>query len=285
MAILGTLIAPSLARAQGGFVGPGRYEITSVNSGKDLDLDRQDGTTVMQWSPKYKDNQQWDAHPADEGFWVLRNVMSGAALECTGPGNGARVRALPFTQSHAQQWRIVQARDGNALIVSRLGKALDITGASQEEGARAQTFDVNEGANQRFVFRKVVTDRNPPPPQNERRKEFDRERADAHSGVYDERDHIWKLQGDGVCFYRGPNFEGHALCVRLGEDMRRVPDDWLEVFRSVRFFGRVRGVDVFQDPGFQGRTVRIVRDEPDLERFRSDRGERFERQVRSFRIF
>ena len=52
MAILGTLVAPSLARAQGGFVGPGRYEITSVNSGKDLDLDRQDGTTVMQWSPK-----------------------------------------------------------------------------------------------------------------------------------------------------------------------------------------------------------------------------------------
>jgi len=52
--------AASLAMAQGGFGGPGRYEITNIKSGKVLDLDRNDQTTVIQYSARGTDNQRWD---------------------------------------------------------------------------------------------------------------------------------------------------------------------------------------------------------------------------------
>lgn len=284
---LSALAMPSIAQAQGGFEGPGRYEITNVNSGRALDLDRNDRTTVMQFSARNTDNQQWDAHPADPGFWVLRNVMTGAALECMGPENGAPVRGMPFTQSPAQQWRIEPAANGGVLITSRLGKTLDIPGGSRGDGARVQAFEINGGANQRFMFRRivVVTHNAPPDRDRDRNRDRDRARDEMYSGRFDERDHMWKIDGDGVCFYRGPNFDGHAFCVHVGQDVRRVPDDWLEVFRSVKFFGRVREVVVFHDEGFEGRRLRIGHDVPDLQLFRSERGETFERQVRSVRVF
>lgn len=286
--LVAAIVTPTSVRAQGGFAGPGRYEITNVNSGKVLDLDRNDRTTVIQFSARNKDNQQWDAHPADEGYWVLRNVMTGAALQCMGTENGTPVRGMPFTQSPSQQWQIRTGRDGNALITSRLGKTLDIAGGSRGDGARVQTFELIGRANQRFTFRRIVVVTHNPPNRDrdlERDRERDRRRAEAHSGRFDERDSMWKLDGDGACFYRGPGFTGQALCVRAGEDMERVPQDWLEVFRSIKFFGRARAVVVFRDPDFQGRRVRIEHDEPDLELFRSERGETFERHVLSFRVF
>src|SRR5271169_4505832 len=77
---------PHPARAQGGFNGPGRYEISNVRSGKVMDLDRNDQTSVIQFSARNTDNQQWDIVPAEPGFWYFRNAMNGAALEAMGPG-------------------------------------------------------------------------------------------------------------------------------------------------------------------------------------------------------
>src|SRR5215471_16945953 len=42
------LYLPHLANAQGGFDGPGRYEIVNLDSGKVLDLDPNDRTSVIQ---------------------------------------------------------------------------------------------------------------------------------------------------------------------------------------------------------------------------------------------
>ena len=277
------IVSAPAVMAQGGFEGPGRYEITNVGAGKALALDRNDKTTIMVFPPLNKDNQQWDAHPADEGYWVLRNVFTGAALEAMSPEDGAPVRGMPFTQSPSQQWRIEPGPGGSALIINRSGRALAAAGRGREEG-RVVTFEPKGGAREQFVFRKlVVAIHNPPPPERELYR--DQKREDEHSGYFDDRDQMWKLNGDGVCFYRGPNYQGKALCVRTGEEMRRVPADWLEVFRSVKFFGRVRGVMAFHDLDFQGARVRIEHDEPDLENFRSDRGEPFQRTVKSLRVF
>jgi hypothetical protein len=194
------------------------------------------------------------------------------------------VRGVPFTQSPGQQWQIQPANDGNALIVSRIGRvALDIPQRSRADGARVQTYPVNGDPNQRFMFRLISK----PTASPEQVRERYRNRAEdqAHSGFYDERDHTWKMEGDGVCFYRGPNYTSKAFCVRLGENVPNVPQDWLEVFRSVKFFGNVRAVVAYRDPGFAGRRVRIVHDEPDLELYRSEQGDVFERQVRSLRLF
>ena len=52
---------------QGGFAGPGRYEIMNLKSGKVLDLDRNDQTTVIQFSPRGTDNQSWQIRSAGGG--------------------------------------------------------------------------------------------------------------------------------------------------------------------------------------------------------------------------
>src|SRR5450432_2862969 len=142
--------------AQGGFNGPGRYEISNVRSGKVIDLDRNNQTGVIQFSSRNTDNQQWDVTPAEPGFWNFRNAMNGTALEAMGPGNSTPVRGMPFTGSPSQQWRITPANDGNDLIGSRLGKTLDIPNGATRDGVRVQTYDPNGEPNQRFIFRRLA---------------------------------------------------------------------------------------------------------------------------------
>ena len=149
------LCLPYQAGAQGGFSGPGRYEITNSKSGKVLDLDRNDQTSVMQFSSRGSDNQAWEVRAAGGGFYSLRNVMNGNALEAVGTSNSTPVRATRFDGRSGQQWRFDAGKDGNALIVSQLGKGLDIPGGTSRDGAPVQTYDVNGDSNQRFTFRLV----------------------------------------------------------------------------------------------------------------------------------
>jgi len=283
LALAAAACVPLPAWAQGGFNGPGRYEISNVRSGKVIDLDRNDQTTIIQFSPRNTDNQQWDVVPAEPGFWCLRNAMNGNALEVMGPGNSTPVRGMPFTGSPRQQWRIVPANDGNALITNRLGKTLDIPNSSIRDGARIQTYNVNGEANQRFVFRRLADlARND---AGRDADDWDRDhRWERYYGRLDEREHRWGMDGDGVCFYREPGYRGRSFCVRAGDEVRRLPDPLIERFASVRFFGRARGVEVFGEEGFGGRRARIEHDQPDLTRFRNDRGEDMRRIV-SVRVF
>ena len=85
--IAGVLCLPTQASAQGGFNGPGRYQITNLNSGKVLDLDRNDQTSVIQFSSRGTDNQAWDIRAAGSGYYSLRSAMNGNALEA-GTANG-----------------------------------------------------------------------------------------------------------------------------------------------------------------------------------------------------
>jgi len=267
---------PSAAWAQGGFNGPGRYEITNVRSGKVLALDRNDHTTVIQLSPRNNSNQYWDIREVEGGYWFIRPGMAGGALECMNVANSTPVRVTPFTGTPSQQWRITAGKDGNALITNRNGKTLDIPNGTDREGARVDTYEINGEANQRFKFRRIG---------DMPRYDGDRDRRpDAYSGRFDESDHMWKLDGDGVCFYRERGFMGRAFCVRAGEDIARLPDEWVGVFQSVKLFGHVRAVEVFGEPDFGGSRIRLERDQPDLDRFRSRRGEPFEHHVVSFRV-
>lgn len=146
---------PRSLSAQGGFNGPGAYEILNVKSGKVLDLDRNDQTTVIQFSSRQTNNQVWIASPADSGYFYLRNAMNGNALDATSNRNSALVRGTPFTGSPSQQWRVDSGKDGNALIVNRNGKGLDIPDGSDRDGLKVQIYDVNGDSNQRFTLRRV----------------------------------------------------------------------------------------------------------------------------------
>jgi len=121
---------------KGGFDGPGRYEIVNLDSGKVLDLDRNDQTSVIQFSSRGTDNQMWEIRPSrDQGFYYLRSAMNGNVLEADGTRTSTPVRTARFDGGANQQWRFDTGKDG-ALIISRLGKTLDIPGGTST-GRRA----------------------------------------------------------------------------------------------------------------------------------------------------
>lgn len=142
--------------AQGGFNGPGTYEITNIKSGKVLDLDRNDQTTVIQFSSRGTDNQAWDIRPSGGGFFVVRNAMNGNALDAGGGRNSEPLRGIPFNGRDSQQWRFETGKDGNVLIISRLGKTIDIPDGTDRDGARVQVYDPNGDSNQRFQLRRLA---------------------------------------------------------------------------------------------------------------------------------
>lgn len=149
------LSIPWAAYAQGGFNGPGRYQITNVKSGKVLDLDRNDQRSVIQFSSRGTDNQIWEIREAGGGFFTLRSVMNGNALEAMGTRNSTPVQATLYHGRNSQQWRFETA-DSNVLLVSRLGKTLDIPDGTGRDGAPVQIYDRNGDSNQQFTFRQVA---------------------------------------------------------------------------------------------------------------------------------
>ena len=158
------LCLPSLAHAQGGFNGPGRYEIINQKSGKVLDLDRNDQTSVIQFASRGTDNQVWDIRAAGGGFFSLHNMMNGNALDAVGTQNSAHVRATRFDGRSGQQWRFDaaqgqnqnQSQSGSVLIVTREGKVLDIPDGAGRDGAPVQIYALNGESNQQFTFRRVT---------------------------------------------------------------------------------------------------------------------------------
>ncbi|MBL8175966.1 MAG: M48 family metalloprotease, partial [Bryobacterales bacterium] len=147
------LFMPCPATAQGGFNIPGRYEISNVKSGKVLDLDRNDQTSVIQYSARGTDNQVWEIQAIGGGYYSFRNGMNGNALEAAGDRNSTPLRATRFDGRSGQQWRIDAGKDGSALIVSRLGKTIDIPDGAARDGVPAQIYERNGDSNQQFRFR------------------------------------------------------------------------------------------------------------------------------------
>ena len=154
-AIVLVICLPYEVSAQGGFNGAGRYEIINVKSGKLLDLDQTNQTSVIQFAPRRSGTQVWEIRPAGSGFYYLQNVANGSAIEAVGTRNSTPVQAVRFSGGSSQEWRLDTGRSGSALIFSRLGKTLDIPDAATSDGARVQIYDINGDANQQFTFRSV----------------------------------------------------------------------------------------------------------------------------------
>lgn len=298
-AALGCISVLSLSSAlfaQGGFDGPGRYEIMNLQSGRVIDLDRNDQSTVIQFSTRGTDNQAWDVQRADGGYFYLRNAMNGYALEASSDRNSAPLRGAPFNGSPSQQWRIDPGKDGNAIMFNRNGKVIDVPDGTKREGERLQTYGLTGDANQRFIFRRMgggITGRNVGGRPSSR--DYDRGRGprdsafggnaqpDQRGRYFDDRDRMYKINGDGVCFYRERNYRGEAFCAHSGEDIRDVGPSWRDSFASVKFFGRTRGVDVYENENYRGARIRIDNDEPDLGRLRGGRGSSSNVRAMSFR--
>ncbi len=149
------LLAAGAAFAQGGFEGPGIYEILNQNSGKVVDLDRNDETTVIQFESRGADNQRWEFREAGGGWYYIVNTMNSRALEPAGTRKRSPVEGRPFRGSESQQWRLEPGRRQTALILHRTGLALDVPGDSKKNGVRLQVTSKNGSAAQRFLLRRI----------------------------------------------------------------------------------------------------------------------------------
>lgn len=277
------LLAGVLAMAQGGLEGPGRYGIVNAGNGQWLQLDANDRVTVIQMAPRPFELQRWDFQPAEGGLWFVRNAAGGCALQMTRNNNSAPVVCARFDGGPDQRWRLDPMPDGSVLIRSRFGRPLDIPNGDGRDGVHIQIYDRNGGANQRFQLRRAGGEI-PPPERGGRDADRDRDRDRDHDRMgrfFDEREQMWKLRGDGACFYPGPAFRGEPVCMPAGGSMERALRDGAG---SVRLFGQVRGVIVFAEPGFRGPRYRIERDEPNLHRLRTEWSDDLGGAVGSFRV-
>jgi hypothetical protein len=274
--LVGLIFAAATAFAQGGFEGPGRYEIVNLKSGKVMQLDRIDQTSVIQYSSRGTDHQRWDIEPAGEGLFFIRNAMNGKALEAPQNSNSTRLICRRFDRGPNQHWQL-RPGEGNLLIVSRDGRAIDVPNGASRDGLGWQIYNLNGDSNQQFIVRRVGGlsatrqddhDRRPPETTDRNRE------PDPTGRFWDDREQMWKLAGDGVCFYRQTDFRGEALCSQSANEITEVSRD--DSFGSVKLFGGAQGVEIFDRPGFRGERFRITRDVRDLERTRN--------RVASFRV-
>ncbi len=290
MILAGCALTASLAFGQGGFDGPGIYEIKNLKSGQALDLDPRDKVTLVQFPPRGTPSQQWAVSNAAPGYFFIRNVSTGRALEFTQDRNSTPLVCQTTAENPNQSWRFEAGKDGNAMLIARFGKAIDVPDGASRDGLRLQIYDRNGDSNQRFTLRRVGGFA--PPISDVRGRDGDRRedhgddrgRPDRNGRYFDDRDRMWKLAGDGVCFYRERDFHGDAVCARAGEDMPDVSREGGGVFLSVKFFGRARQVQIFDRAAFRGGDSRINGDASDLARLPWPGGGRLNEHLGSFRV-
>ncbi len=144
--------APPVAATNTGFVGKGRYRIQIVASGGYLDLRLEDRETLQQWAEGGGRNQLWDVEDAGGGFVYIRSAENGRVLEAAASRDGSAIYARDFTGRDGQKWRIADLGGGQSVILSRLGKALDLPNGAPDNGTKLQVWSEHRRDNQRFRF-------------------------------------------------------------------------------------------------------------------------------------
>jgi hypothetical protein len=275
---------------QGGFDGPGRYIVRNAQSGLALDLR---GNELIQNAARNSPTQLWDIIATDPGVFAFRNSAAGCSLEFDQDRNSSPVHCTTNNNPN-QYWRFEAAGGNSTLIISRFRKPLDVPDGTNREGVRLQIYDRNGDSNQRFVLQRVAggfvgglpSGRGDDRDRGDRdRGDRDRGRENARGGKYfDNRDQLWRIDGDGVCFYRDTDFRGEAVCAHAGEDIADVAREGGGRFLSVKFFGRAREVAIFERGAFRGGTLRLSRDESNLRRVRAEWAGSVSDAIGSFRV-
>lgn len=260
--------------AQGGFNGPGRYEIYSPLSRKVIDMDRNDRTTVIQFESRRTDNQTWDFSDAGGGYYFIRNAMNGNALAVRDDRNSSPLIAEPFSSSERQMWRVENGDRNTVILVSRNGKAIDIPFGSTNASTKINSYNRSGEENQRWELRVAgasggFRSNSSTVDPGRRESRYDAAplagsaRSDTNGMYLDDREQVYKIDGDGVCFYADRDFRGEAVCARVRAERGRLGQRFTS-FGSVRFFGNARAIQLFDKEDFRGNAVELERDERDL---------------------
>ncbi|MFJ2778941.1 RICIN domain-containing protein [Kitasatospora sp. NPDC087315] len=152
----GLLMGGQSASAVYGGEGPFRY--INKSSGKCLevaDWRTDDGAPVRQWDCSSGDNQRWrlvDAPGGYVGQVSLINVHSGKCVYFDGGGKPVGGELLKqFTCNNAQRWSMVYSGGPTSLMFEIENMRMEIGGFSNAQGAPAQLWWSNSGANQQWT--------------------------------------------------------------------------------------------------------------------------------------
>jgi hypothetical protein len=84
------------------------------------------------------------------------------------------------------------------------------------------------------------------------------------------------MSRNGACFFEDSRFRGRYFCMDRGESFTSLPPGFNDRISSIRVFGR--GVELFVNDEFRGRSTRVSRDAPNL-------GSSWGDKVSSIRVF
>lgn len=139
----------------------GIYEITSVASGKDLDIsggNMANCTNIQQYEANSTFAQLWRIEKSGDHY-TIKNSVYGKSLDIQNgsKASGANVQLYESNGTAAQLWDIVPTQDGKGFtIVSVLsGNVLDVSGASNSNGANVWAYSSNSSSAQKWELHKV----------------------------------------------------------------------------------------------------------------------------------
>ncbi|MFB6308900.1 MAG: glycoside hydrolase family 97 catalytic domain-containing protein [Haloarculaceae archaeon] len=144
-----------------GVIGEGTYRITSVNSGKLLEVafaGTDNGDNVRQYSDTGCSCQEWRVIQNSDGTYRLENANSGKVADVyqSGTQNGDNVIQWDYHGGDNQKWDIIENSDGTyRLENANSGKVLDVYQASTDDGANVIQWEWNGGDNQKWTFTHV----------------------------------------------------------------------------------------------------------------------------------
>lgn len=142
-------------------VADGTYKVTSVSSGKALDVygaSTADYGNVVQWDWHNGSNQQWTFTYLNNGYYRITSVNSGKVLDVNGNSQTDGTQAIQYSwhEGYNQQWQLTPNADGSYSIQNRNSrKVLDVLGASADNGASVVQYAPNGGSNQRWYIQPI----------------------------------------------------------------------------------------------------------------------------------
>ena len=141
------------------------YEIRAYHSLKALDVagdGKTDGSNVGQYERNSSEAQKWALKDAGNGYFYIIAVHSGLYLDIAGASTacGTNIQVFTGNGSRAQKFKFTKTKvieEGNYQIVIRPneGKALDISGKSNAEGANLQVWDKENVSQQIFNIKAI----------------------------------------------------------------------------------------------------------------------------------
>jgi hypothetical protein len=139
----------------------GTYRITSVNSGKVVDVEgvsRAPAANVHQWDYVNGANQRWRLLNTGTGYYKIQSVNSGDMLDVANASaaNNANIQQYPDNGNNAQLFALINAGNGTYAIRNKnSGKVLDVANWSKTNGGNIHQWQYFGQANQKWRLAKV----------------------------------------------------------------------------------------------------------------------------------